>query len=175
MDKVGLLQAAKDKVEIDVGNFLRSVKEITERPTSSLQQRVRILTSLRETIYEELNQIQHEYLILLAIEWLVANGHATEETEWFWNPRQKGGADEPDLRGQVRGHILVSAEITTSKAPIGVIDRRMATTLDKLSRMTGAQFYFVATLAMRSRAKTKIGKRGHAITVVELSGSAAIL
>jgi hypothetical protein len=174
LEKVGPLDAAKSKVEADVGKLLGSIREITSQPAALLGQKVGILTSLRETVYEDLNQIQHEYLILLGIEWLVANGIATEATEWFWNPRQNGGSDEPDLYGVTSG-AEISAEVTTSKVPDGVIDTRMSKTLDNLAKMSGRQFYFVATARMLLRARTKIVKRGHAITAVQLGGAAVAL
>lgn len=114
------------------------------------------------------HQIQHEHMILLAADWLIREGRCDARTEWSWNPRQTGDNTEPDLRGCLDGAITVSAEITTSKKPDGVIATRMAGTLQKLSQMQGALFYFVRTDSMSNRARTKTKKAQWPIEVVRL-------
>lgn len=103
------------------------------------------------------------------MEWLTAHNVCTSDTVWHWNPRQTGGVDEPDLRGSDASGIVVSAEVTTSLLPQGVIDSRMSKTLRKLSAMDGALYYFVRSDAMAARAQTKIRKAGHQISVVNVS------
>ena len=125
------------------------------------------LREIRSSIYEDLNQIQHEYLILRALGWLRDNGFGSV-VEWEWNPRQTGTANEPDLRGSLNGTILVSAEASASENPIGMVDKRMRETLGKLSQMGGERFYFVRTDVMANRARTKISKAQWAITVVRV-------
>jgi len=85
--------------------------------------------------------------------------------KWYWNPRQTGSAKEPDLQGKVAGRIAVSAEITASERPIGSIDQRMSTTLQKLSKMEGRLIYFVSTETMEKWARTKVSEAGYQIEV----------
>jgi hypothetical protein len=130
---------------------------------------VSILDRLRKETYEDLNQIQHEHLILRAAEWLLSEKLCPPATVWLWNPRQTGDHQEPDLRGIHNTKIVVSGEITTSESPNGVIDTRMRQTLSKLSAMAGVKYYFVRTEPMRKRARTKIAKNAWLIQVVKLS------
>jgi hypothetical protein len=127
-----------------------------------------VLSRIRSEVYEDLNQIQHEYLILRAAEWLIAQGVCPATTQWTWNPRQSGDANEPDLEGKVNGQIVLSAEITASADPQGAIGARMQTTLKKLSTFQGKLFYFVRTESMRRRAETNVTKAGRQIGVVML-------
>ena len=53
--------------------------------------------------YEDLNQIQHEEMILRAVLALQSDEFAKENIQGYWNPRQTGRKDEPDLRSTVRG------------------------------------------------------------------------
>lgn len=127
-----------------------------------------MLVDLRRATYEDLNQIQHEYAALRAIEWMVARQIVSSEALWEWNPRQTGTAIEPDVRAVLKGEIVVSGEVTTSPEPKGEIDKRMGVTLAKLSSMQGQRFYFVLSAAMARRARTKTTKAGHMVEVVQL-------
>jgi hypothetical protein len=169
MEIIGSLAAAEQKVLDDSSALISILTECCGqgRPASA-REAVSVLAKIRDLAYENLNQIQHEYLILVAASHLVGIGAAPSGTEWSWNPRQTGGSDEPDLRGSVRGEIVLSCEITTSRRPIGTIDKRMRTTLKKLSEFPGRKFYFVRTTAMENRARTIVGSHKYAIEVVRL-------
>ena len=104
-------------------------------------------------------------MILRSARFLESGDYSERPPTWYWNPRQTGAADEPDLRGSIGSETVVSAEITTSGRPIGAIDKRMATTLGNLSNMSGRKFYFVRTENMRRRAQTKVDKAGYDIEV----------
>lgn len=166
---MGTFDKAHNKVLTDIRRCLLRIQAISAMPFETAEAGVGILQQLRGETYEDLNQIQHEHLIVRAAEWLIAEGKCPASTEWFWNPRQTGDHEEPDLRGVQSNAILVSAEITTSHTPVGVIDSRIRRTLAKLSQTEGAKYYFVRTEAMQKRANTKIAKAGWPITVVRLS------
>jgi hypothetical protein len=104
-------------------------------------------------------------MILVAARLLERTDLRGKAVEWFWNPRQTGDATEPDLRGVLYGKIAISAEVTCSERPAGVIDTRMATTLGKLDAMPGRKFYFVRTEEMAQRGRTKVRKRRYDIEV----------
>lgn len=78
-------------------------------------------------------------------------------------------------RGEHNGVVVLSAEITTSTEPRGLIDSRMRDTLQKLSSMAGQRFYFTASPAMCQRARTKIRKGGWHIEAVHLAAVANAL
>ena len=165
MEKIYDEAGAEAKVLRDMQELVSEIRKLTEHDpvtvdTGSLQLRV-----IRMSVAEDLNQIQHEYLILRGIRWLIDKGFGSD-IEWEWNPRQTGSANEPDLRGKRGGTVIVSAEGTASESPIGKVDQRMQQTLEKLSRFEGQKFYFVATAIMEQRAKTKVAKAGWAIRVV---------
>ncbi|UWF50134.1 hypothetical protein NYP20_03995 [Pseudomonas sp. N3-W] len=168
MQDLGVIEDAKAKVLDDAGRCFVRVQDIAKNTFDTPREAVRILQILRAEIYEDLNQIQHEHLIICAAEWLLSGGVCDLNTEWYWNPRQTGDDVEPDLRGVANGVTLVSAEITTSANPVGTIDSRMRNTLAKLSQQSGNLFYFVQTEAMAKRAETKIRKSGWSIQVILL-------
>ncbi|MEI6233819.1 MAG: hypothetical protein WCT04_12245 [Planctomycetota bacterium] len=167
---VGTLPNANNKVCSNVRDLLARLHKLSAIPINSAKQGVSVLKMIREEAYEDINQIQHEHMILLAIDWIIANRKVETNTEWTWNPRQSGDHTEPDLMGKMNGCVIVSAEITTSKKPVGTIDSRMAKTLEKLSRLDGKKYYFVRNEVMAKRAKTKIVKSLWAIEVVTLHG-----
>ncbi|MEP1576645.1 hypothetical protein [Roseibium album] len=146
-EKLGAMTAGASQLELDAG-LLR-------------------LAQIRSEVYEELNQIQHEYATLCAVEWL-ASRYDAAGLAWHWNPRQTGDHTEPDVRATRDGIIVCSAEVTASANPKGTIDRRMHNTLAKLSQMDGSKFYFVRTETMRRRAATKIGRNNFLVEVVLL-------
>lgn len=169
MQTVGNISDARCKVEADISWLLKEVRRLVDQGFGSVEDGIALLRQLRREVYEDLNQIQHEYAILKAAEWLMNNSRYGAGIVWAWNPRQTGNATEPDLRGILKGQIVISAEVTTSAKPSGVIDTRMAKTLVKLAQMEGEKFYFVVTSAMQTRAVTKIKKAGAEIEVVDLS------
>lgn len=170
MERLGKLPEANAKVLADATLCIEAIKRLASTPFDSSDAAVAVLKNLRSETYEDLNQIQHEHLVLRAAGWLLANTASTSETEWFWNPRQTGDAEEPDLLGRHRDGTVISAEITTSQWPNGAIDARMASTLQKLSRAPGTLYYFVQSDAMARRAATKVGRAGWPIQVVMLAG-----
>lgn len=168
MERLGKFSDARAKVLADVQKLIATVQRVAATPVSSVEAGIAVLKKLRKEAAEDLNQIQHEFMIVRAAEWLITEKHCPAETIWSWNPRQSGPADEPDLRGELKGAVLISAEITTSINPGGKIDERMKSTLKKLSSMNGRRFYFTASSAMCQRARTKISKGGWQIDAIYL-------
>ncbi len=158
---------AEEKVLADIQAVLSILKRLSSQQIDNVQLGVAQLRAIRSSVYEDINQIQHEYLILQALRWLLQKGLASEIT-WEWNPRQTGTANEPDLRGSLNGTVLISAEASASERPVGVIDSRMQRTLYKLSQMAGEKYYFVCSDEMACRARTKITKQCWPITVARL-------
>src|SRR5262245_5091072 len=113
--------AAEEKLLADIQNVLSTIKRLSGQQIENVQVGVAQLRMIRSSVYEDINQIQHEYLIVRALGWLLQKGFSSEVT-WEWNPRQTGTANEPDLRGSLNGTILISAEASASKRPVGVID-----------------------------------------------------
>ena len=162
------LNVAEAKVLQKVKQLIAANRIVVAEDPSNLKSGIEILKRLRKAIYEDLNQIQHEGMILRAARFLESNDLVGQEVEWYWNPRQTGTADEPDLQGSVAGRIVVSAEITASESPKGIIDQRMRTTLDKLSKLPGKTFYFVCTDSMENRARTKVKRAAYPIEVMRI-------
>ncbi|MEW6613873.1 MAG: hypothetical protein AB1401_00150 [Thermodesulfobacteriota bacterium] len=124
-----------------------------------------VLNKLRQVAYEDINQIQHEEMILRAARLLQSTEFPDQQIDWYWNPRQTGDNSEPDLRAIRGGEIVISAEITASEKPVGTIDTHIRDTLTKLNNMPGRKFYFVRTASMEQRAKTKVEKGRYAIEI----------
>jgi len=172
MERLNDPEQAEAKVLSDIRGFLSDLRGLAA-DASSVDEGTKRLRTIRSTVYENLNQIQHEYLVLQGLKWLRANGYSGSDLEWYWNPRQAGDATEPDLRAQQRARIAVSAEATTSEKPEGVIDSRMRDTLAKLNKMPGRRFYFVRTKVMAARATTKVTRNSWKIHVVHCESPAA--
>lgn len=169
MRLMGTIEECRLKVKHDVNRLLKTVQRHSSSTISTVEEGVIFLAALRKEVYEDLNQIQHEYASIRALEWLTSHDASNASLIWYWNPRAMGSANEPDLRGQLGLEVQVSVEVTTSSAPIGVIDQRMAKTLAKLSQMNGKQYYFVISSSMATRARTKVAKAGYGVTVIDLS------
>jgi len=148
-------------------------RELLSGEIGNLEQQMGLLQQFRSQSYELLNQLQHEFLTIRALEWLKRRPVFDIVTEWTWHPTSTGTATEPDLLGCRGKEALISAEITTSANPDGVIDQRMKRTLHKLAGMSGERFYFVASATMAARATTKVRKAGYAISVVNLNSEVA--
>lgn len=168
MEPLANVGVAEDRVLSDVRQMITALRESVAVDPPSLDDGIEMLQAIRESAYEDLNQLQHEHLILRAIRWLEEQGLVPPQASLFWNPRQTGGIDEPDLLVQGPGGAVISAEVTASLNPVGSIDGHMASTLGKLNRMGGQRYYFVRTASMKARAQTKIDKAGWTITVVNL-------
>ena len=165
MKKITSLSEAQNKVLRDLRVCIKRIHDLTQAHVETVKEGIAIIRAIRTELYEDLNQIQHEEMILRAIDYLQKKEVRGSKIEWNWNPRQTGSGDEPDLVGRENDCIVISAEITTSEKPVGVLDKRMKATLDKLNKMKGRKYYFVRTSIMENRALTKIEKSKHSIEV----------
>ncbi len=129
---------------------------------------VALLRLLRSEAAEDINQLQHAALALEAARHIQTQRPETASLDWFWHPFQTGGIEEPDLQARSGSDVIISAEATTSERPDGVIDTRMAHTLQKLQAMRGERFYFVRTESMQRRAQAKVQKAGYAISIATI-------
>ncbi len=167
MERISDIKQAEGKVLSDIREFILTVRNLSG-DVNTIGEGIGRLRRIRGAVYENMNQIQHEYLILQGIKWLSTNGYDIDKLELYWNPRQTGDSNEPDLVIKHGSQIVACAEVTTSENPVGTIDTRMRETLNKLNIMDGDKFYFVRTKAMFDRAQTKIIKNGWDIRVVEI-------
>ena len=160
------IKKAKSVLENKISDQLSGLKNILNSPGNSLTEKIELLRSVRSAVYEDLNQFQHENLIIKVATELQQDFRKVDQ--WKWHPNQTGGKSEADLQGYMNGKIILSAEITTSLRPIGAIDKRMRTTLEKLDELEGNKFYIVQTEAMAQRARSKINNFNFDITVLQL-------
>jgi hypothetical protein len=175
MKPLGSIESASEDVFKDARNLFERLRNHTVHEPITVAEAIKSLNHIRQEIYESLNQIQHEYLTIQAAKWLLNDDPTLEGALWLWNPRQTGGSNEPDLVAFRKEISLISAEVTTSLAPVGVIDSRMRDTLTKLNQMKGKKYYFVVSEEMRKRAQTKILKSGWDIKIVLLNDKDAFL
>jgi len=166
MEKMSSLVGAEKKVLGDVHSLLAGVRPLVATTPNSAPEGVKIILQLRDLAYENLNQISHEFLIILAARWLATSIAVPSDADWYWNPRQTGDYSEPDLQARVREKIIVSAEATTSVSARGTIADRMVATIEKLRQIPGKRYYFVRTENMAMAARAAIKARGWRITVV---------
>ena len=168
MEQITSINAMGDRLLNKLKTCIVTIRDLVQREVSSIDEGIATLRHLRRKVYEDLNQVQHESLLLTSVRWLEANIPQCANAEWYWNPRQTGGSTEPDLRCVRDGQIIVSAEATTSEEPKGSIDTRMRDTLAKLSEMPGQRYYFVRTESMAQRARGKVLNNRHDIKIITL-------
>jgi len=168
MEHIHNFTETEQRILSDIRRCLESVREITSQDVTSATDGVSVLNKLRQVAYEDINQIQHEEMILRAARLLQSTEFPDQQIDWYWNPRQTGDNTEPDLRAIRGGEIVISAEITASEKPVGTIDTRIRDSLAKLNNMPGRKFYFVRTASMEQRAKTKVEKGRYAIEVKKI-------
>ena len=168
MQRLDNIEKEEKKILSETNDLFAKFRKIVKDDSVDLKSGLNKLKELRASGYEDLNQLQHEALILQGLAWIINEKKIDQDTQWFWNPRQTGGDKEPDLQGILNGTVVLSAEATSSPEPKGHIDSRMEKTLTKLNNMEGDRFYFVRTTQMKNRANTKIGKSGWNISVVEI-------
>lgn len=165
MNQIISFSTVGNKILTDIRGFMDGIRDIVKQEVHSVSEGVTTLQKLRQAAYEEINQIQHEEMVFRAACSLRDANWSAQDIKWYWNPRQTGDNSEPDLRAIQNDRIVLSAEVTTSDYPKGIIDSRMRDTLVKLSKMLGQKYYFVRTEAMEKRAKTKVSKSGYSIDV----------
>jgi hypothetical protein len=125
------------------------MRMISSDQITKIEDGILLLQQLREKTYEVLNQIQHELLVISAVDWLINKGGVyPEHMSWEWNPRQTGDNTESDLQGYFGQKALFSVEATTSARLVGTIDKRMQCMLKKLAVMAGDKYYIVRTTEM---------------------------
>lgn len=168
MEQIINFQEAEGKILADINACVSRIRKIVDYEFSSTIDGIGVLLRLRQLIYEDLNQIQHEDFAFRAAQFLRKSEFKGYNLKWFWNPRQTGNESEPDLRATNNKEIVLSAEVTTSERPIGSIDSRMRDTLKKLANMPGRKFYFVRTKEMENRAITKTSKLSVPIEVLRI-------
>ena len=144
MQRIGKLDDLQALVLPKIQQLAAKIRTALAHDVVELKPGLNVLKLLRSIAHEETNQILNETLLLVAAEWLANNPFKNRKLTWDWNPRQTGGAGEPDLRGSVGKKIVVSAEATTSPKPGGEIDTKMTAKLRALNKMPGKRYYFIA-------------------------------
>ena len=169
MKEIGDIACAETTLLNELKEMFSRFRLVGKAEPTNLELGLEILQNLRSLVYENMNQLQHEALLLVLVKLLEAEFYPSIAVKWLWNPRQTGHKDEPDLRGMDnRRQIIVSAEVTSSQRPQGLIDRRMAETLAKLSTMPGDKYYVVTSEQMECRAKSKLYSLGYKINVLRI-------
>jgi len=167
MKRINDLSLMETEVFSEIKTLISKTSSATRENPSNLTEGINILGHLRKDIYEDLNQIQHEAMILRAAKLIGSNDYRGKNVVWYWNPKQTGSKKEPDLLGKIAGKTVVLAEITTSEKPSGGIDKRIAHALQKLEDVgkKSRRIFFVRTQEMRRRAETKAQKKGFKIEI----------
>lgn len=174
LERLLSIDEAESTLKAQVAECVSRVHALSSQPITDMTSGFAILKDIRSAAYENLNQFQHEALLLQAVRLFEATTLKGSHVEWFWNPRQTGGADEPDLCAVCQGHAVASVEATTSLKPMGAIGKRLRYTLAKLSGMPGQRYYLVCSEEMRRRACSVVKKGGYDIQILILSTIAPI-
>jgi len=176
-DRVQIFQSTNEcekRLNNEIEKIRKSMEDfIHKSKVQEVDAKVKALSNFRAESYEMMNQIQHEWLAVSAVKYLLDMNSIKEiEKEKYsveWNPRQTGKKSEPNIRVFIKEtKTIINCECTSSKEPLGVIDTRIRKDLESLSEMNGVKYYFVISDSMKKRAETKIRKKGFAIEVVKL-------
>jgi hypothetical protein len=65
---------AEANVLRDMQEIVANVRRLSALDVSDVRGGIEQLREIRSSVYEDLNQIQHEYLLLRGLEWLLDNG-----------------------------------------------------------------------------------------------------
>jgi hypothetical protein len=168
MQELGPFEEARSQVLANAQRLLRGIQRIVAEPIGSVDAGLAVLAGLRRQAQDDLNQIQHEQMIVCAAEWLHQHAVVGNAARWHWNPRHGGDRAGPDLLAR-DGDTVVVAEVAASEDPVGVIDAQMRRSLAKLAALDGRRFYFVRTASMKRRAASKVVKAGWDVAVVQIS------
>ena len=84
METLSDIGRAEAKVLADIREFLNALRSLSD-DTDSLDEGIYRLRQIRNTLglYENLNQIQHEHLILQGLRWLQEHAYGGETLECF--------------------------------------------------------------------------------------------
>ncbi len=158
-----IINKEKSSIQKRIKMFFDNIKNIAEYKTNDIQSNLITIYELRTKIYEELNQLQHAYLIILAAEEL--KKEHKEINIWFWHPEQTSSLGYTDLTGFCNDKVILRAEVTTSAKPQGSIDTRMYNVLEKLNDYPGLKYYYVVTKEMKQRAEIKKRKHNYNVEI----------
>lgn len=144
------IQKEKLRVRNRVVDLVHVARKHIRKNPQSYSKGLGQLFTLRKAVYEHLNQLQHEGLLLDAVAWLRRKKLVPRGANWDWHPRQTSGKGEPDLRASWRGKVRLCAEGTAAALPRGSIKDRLKATLKRLPTECEAQrhYCFVRTNEM---------------------------
>jgi len=93
MRKIGDFDSERNKLLKEARKLISEVQGVVGvEKIDNLKKAVDTLWELRRVCYENLNQIQHDVMILQAAKWIEANYYREKNIEWCWNPRQTGSS-----------------------------------------------------------------------------------
>jgi hypothetical protein len=115
------------------------------------------ISLLRTGIYENINQLLHEVLVLEAQRRLEQEERYSNLT-WYWHPRQTSGPFETDLMGWKDLDLMVVVEANTSAKHTGVIRGRVRKALENLAAVQHAadRYFFCTSAACAAAAERRI-------------------
>ena len=93
MQRLTNLRSTNEQVFQKITTLLSAIRSTIAKEPDNLEDGVTMLERLRQNIYEELNQIQHEAMIIRAARFLKEGDLAGRKVEWWWNPRQTSTED----------------------------------------------------------------------------------
>ncbi len=131
----------------------------------------KLINTLEEVSKQTLNSFHRLRKLLFAIkagEWLNKNVKPEWKVSWEYFHHQLKDSNTPDIKGVSGRKTVASAFVSISEKPVGVVDKRIASNLWKLSQMKGELYYFVRSDQMKKRAESKIKKSKYQIKVVVL-------
>lgn len=154
------------KLQSELNSLFEFLQEHIRIIPIEINDQILLLKNIRSNVYEDINQLQHKALLIKAIELLQKD--FPNINKWYWHPKQTSNSEQADISGYCNKEVILNAELTTSLKPVGAIDKKMKKTLAYLSKKDGVKFYFVQTLEMHNRAKTKVRKMNLDVKVIQL-------
>ena len=126
---------------------------VGQRP--DLRRYMAVMQNLKKCASEQINQLPHRHVTLLAIQSVQRYRPSTRKLKWNWHPEQTSSRGDADATACTReGREVVQIEATTSPKPGGAIDSKMRKKLEELSKMKGRyKYYCVVSKSMAKRAK----------------------
>jgi len=160
----------KKEIVNQIHSSLLIVKEAIESIDDS-EDAEKMISTLEEVSKQTLNSFHRLRKLLFAIqsgEWLNKNVKPEWKVSWNYFHYQHKDSNTPDIKGTSGRKTVACAFVSISEKPVGVVDKRIANNLWKLSQMKGELYYFVRSEQMKKRAESKIKKSKYQIKVVLL-------
>ncbi len=125
------IKKKKEEIKLKVEKTLNTISESvlsfnnTDDVTSTTKSLREMFNKLQGTIY----QLDKDSMILQAIDWITKYKNLSDKTTWILNSQLTKDSSLPDIQARLWRKTSLSAMVSTSEKPVGVINSRITNNL----------------------------------------------